>query len=341
MMIDRRTVLAAVGGLVMLGSGTGLAQSPQDWDKVIAGAKAEGKVVVYSAYVGPAHFKSIARAFEAKYGIPVEALEVRGSELRERIRAEQAANRFAADVIYSSESQIRLQERDEKVIAPRPVVPNLARLSARFNYPSPAAPTMIIPYGILINTGLVKPEEEPKRWTDLTDPRWKGKILADDTRAIGGGYLWFFASYEKLGPEFHEKMAAQDVKMTRDQRESQRRTARGEFAIYIPFILPDIFSLKGLPVKMIIPEEGVSYILYGNALLRNAPHPNAALLYIDFWLSEEAQLLIARDGHGVTIDGVAEKIPPDVKEIVGAKLMGTTDASRQNEMMAVAKKIYK
>jgi iron(III) transport system substrate-binding protein len=339
MMIDRRTVLA--GMLVMFATRTTSAQSPQDWDKVVAAAKAEGKVVVYSAYIGPPHLKAVTRAFEARYGIAVDTLEARGSELRERIRAEHAANRFAADVIYSSDGQIRLQERDEKVIAPRPELPGLARLSGKFNQASPVAPTTIIPYGILINTALVKPGEEPRRWTDLTDPRWKGKILADDTRAIGGGYLWFFASHEKFGPAFHEKMAAQDIKMTRDQRESQRRTARGEFAVYIPFILPDILGLKGLPVKMIIPEEGVAYILYGNALLNNAPHPNAARLYMDFWLSEDAQLLIARDGHGVTIDGVADRIPPDVKEIAGARLMGTTDSSRQNEMMAVAKRIYK
>src|SRR5262245_27225563 len=257
MSIGKRALLEAAGGLVFALTLSLAVQAQEDWSKIESAGKAEGKLIVYSAYVGAPSTKAVVQAFEAKYGITVEMLEVRGSEVRERVRAEQAAGRHNADVLYSSEGQVRLQENEEKVIAPRPALPNLKRVAANFSYPSPLAQTTVIPYGILVNTNLVKAEETPKSWIDLADAKWKGKILADDTRAIGGGYLWFFASYQKLGESFHEKMAAQDIKMTRDQRESQRRTARGEFAIYIPFILPDILSLKGLPVKMVIPSEGV------------------------------------------------------------------------------------
>ena len=100
---------------------------------------------------------------------------------------------------------------------------------------------------------------------------------------------------------------------TRDQRESHRRVARGEFPLYLPLTLPDMLTLKGLPVKAIIPPEGVPYVLYGNIVLKNAPHPNAAKLYIDFLQTREPQLVYARIGHGYVIDGIENEIPEDVR----------------------------
>jgi iron(III) transport system substrate-binding protein len=62
---------------------------------------------------------------------------------------------------------------------------------------------------------------------------------------------------------------------------------------------------------------------------------------MDFCLSEEGQLIYAREGHGATIKGVTEKVPAEVKDIVGAKLLGTSDSSRQDAMLALAKKLFK
>ena len=342
MRLKRRTVLATMLALLATPH-LAIAQSPDEWAKVAAAAKAEGKVVVYSAYVGAPSSRNVAKAFEARYGIAVELLEVRGSEIRERVRVEQAAGRHIGDVLYSSVGQVKLHEVDDKTVDALPKVPGLARLTRQFPPDTAFAPVMSIPYGILINTTLVKPADEPKSWADLADPKWKGKILSDDTRAIGGGYLMGFAMHDSplLGVAYLEQLAANKPVMTRDQRESQRRTARGEFAVYIPFILTDISQLKGLPVKHILPEEGLPYVLYGNAPLKGTTRPNAARLYIDFCLSEEAQLIYGREGHGVTTSGIVEKVPDDVKPILNAKLLGTSDSARQNQMLELARKIFK
>jgi iron(III) transport system substrate-binding protein len=202
---------------------------------------------------------------------------------------------------------------------------------------------MIITYGILANTQMVKPQDEPKSWADLTNPKWKGKILSDDTRAIGGGYLMFFATRNapSLGVKFHEELAKQNLVFTRDMRDAGRRVARGEYALYMPFIYTDILNLKGLPLKAIIPSEGSPYVLYGNVQMRNAPHPNAARLYMDFVLSEEAQTLWAKTGQPYTRKGLEDKLPPDLKAYATVKLLGTTDPDQQDEGLAMAKKIYK
>jgi iron(III) transport system substrate-binding protein len=327
--------------IAIAGFAHGALAQDEDWNKVIAEAKKEGKLVLYTAYVGQKSTKDIAAAFEKKYGISVEVLEGRASEIRERVRVEQSAGRYAADVMFTSEGQTKLYDREDKTVAPLPTTPARAGVKKQFHLQAPMAAVMSIPYGILINTNIVKPADEPKTWADVADPKWKGKILADDTRAVGGGYLWYFATYNALGEDYHNKVAANAPVFNRDQRESHRRVARGEYPLYLPMILPDMLSLKGLPVKAIVPPEGVPYVLYGNIVLKNAPHPNAAKLYVDFLQTREAQLFYAQTGHGYVIDGLEKDIPEDVRPISGVKLMGTTDPDKQNEMIELAKKIYK
>jgi len=330
---------------VLLGAASASAQATitsEDWNKIVAAGKSEGKVVYYTAHVGNPLQKAVLQAFTKRYGIAVESLEARASELRERTRVEQAAGRFFADVSFTSDGQAAVIDKDDHVFARHGLTPNAKGIRAPFKATDLFAPSMILNYGVLINTSLVKPQDEPKRWTDLTDPKWKGRILSDDTRAIGGGYLWFFTTmYQGLGETYHQAMAAQQLVFTRDQREAGRRVARGEFAMFIPFIFPDANNLKGLPVKVLPMAEGAPYVLYGAVLMRNAPHPNAALLLIDFMMSEEAELIWARGGHGFVREGIEEKVPAELRAYANPKLLGTSDWRRQDEGLAAAKRLYK
>ena len=312
-----------------------------DWQKVIAAAKAEGSLVLYTALVGAPSTKAIAKAFEARYGIPVQVFEARASEVRERIRTEQAAGRYLGDIMFNSENQAIILNVEDKSIVRHEPVPNGTGLDAPFKDDGLKSPVMTINYGLLLNDRLVPPGEEPKSWRDLTDPKWKGKILSDDMRAVGGGYVTFFVTEEKLGKAYHEALATQGIQFTREMREAGRRVARGEMAIYMPFMLSDIQNLKGLPVRAVVLAEGAPYVLYATALIKGAPHPNAARLYIDFVLSDEVQLIFARDGFGVVRRGVLDKVSPEARAIADVKLMGGSDPMRQNEMLDLARSIYK
>src|ERR1700744_5483171 len=130
--LRHRLVVALSAGLALLCASHPSSAEVADWDKVIAAAKAEGGLVLYTALVGMPSTKAIAKAFETKYGIPVRVLEARASELRERIRTEQSAGRFLGDVMFNSENQALLMSAEEKSIVAHEPVPNAAGLTEPF-----------------------------------------------------------------------------------------------------------------------------------------------------------------------------------------------------------------
>jgi iron(III) transport system substrate-binding protein len=187
---------------------------------------------------------------------------------------------------------------------------------------------------------MVKPEDEPKKWTDLLDPKWKDKILSDDTRPIGGGQTMFFVLQKTYGTPFHEKLAAQNLVFSRDLRNDARRVARGEYPLYIPQMFAMASDLKGLPVKALVMEEGVPYVPINFAQLKNAPHPNAARVFINHFLEQESQLQYANAWMTTVVKGMAEKANPDARPFVEPKLLGATTLEERIPMMELAKKIY-
>ncbi|MFI4998749.1 MAG: ABC transporter substrate-binding protein [Reyranellales bacterium] len=316
------------------------AQSDAEWQKVVDAAKKEGKVVVYTATVGSPYHKAMFKAFEEKYGIHVELLEARASEVRERVRIEQAAGRFAGDIHHNGSTTTWLMTKDGN-FQPHGPLPNLRNLEPPFEAEEMHFPSEVFSYGLLVNRNLVKPADEPKSWKDLLDPKWKGKILSDDMRALGGGAVFFVVMHNTFGQGYHDKLAAQKLVFSRDIPNMERRVARGEFPFYIPFGLQDLAQIKSLPVKAIVPAEGRPYIRFDLALLKNAPHPNAAQLLMNFWLEADSQLIFANGGYNPVVKGVVEKSGPDVRPLLATKALGTTIPEKQDAMLALAKQTYK
>jgi len=155
------TCLLVVIAFGMEGARPAVAQSSDDWNQVVAAAKKEGKVVVYSSYLSPTTNNPIAAAFEKKYGIHVDYLTARGTEIRERIRAEQASGRFLADVQHQALTLTIASENDDHTLQPLGPLPNAANMKedARQLGDDYQLPIFIINFSMLINTNLVKPAD--------------------------------------------------------------------------------------------------------------------------------------------------------------------------------------
>jgi iron(III) transport system substrate-binding protein len=331
-------VVAAMAVLWAMSLGA-VAQEADD-PALVAAAKQEGKLTFYTSFLGaPFHLAAI-KSFEKKYGITVELLDVRASELRERLRTEQAAGRFIGDVIQNGAATMIRSQRDGE-LQPHGGIANTKRLSPLQPATDVLVPSYILAYGILVNTTKVKAEDEPKSWKDLLSPAWKDKILCDDMRAIGGGQVMFSVLQDTFGRDYHEKLATQQPVFSRDVGNDERRVARGEYPMRIPQLFSNTTVLKGLPVKLVIPQEGVPYIRFDMALLRNAPHPNAARLFINHYLSDEVQLIYANAGLIPVVPTAEGAVKEEMRALTGAKLLGTTNVDTQDAMLALAKEIYK
>jgi iron(III) transport system substrate-binding protein len=331
--------LGAAFGLA-LGLSTAAVGQDADWAKVVAAAKGEGKLVIYNTAIGASYFDAILQAFEQKYGIEVQVVALRPSDLRERVRSEQAAGQFLGDVEQLGRATMIRQEQ-EGALQPHGIFPNLSTLRPEFEVKGTRVPGYVQAYGILVNTELVAPADRPKSWHDLLDPKWEGKILSDDVRALGGGQILFAATYDAFGRTFHEKLAKQKLVMGRDPHNDARRVARGEQSIYIPMRLADEANYRDLPVKVVVPAEGCPYVRIDLGVLRNAPHPNAARLFLNHFLEAESQLLYANHGLIPVVQGVIERTDEAYRAMAGTKLLGTVDPERQEAMIALANKLYK
>ncbi len=328
----------ALATFAFLAPGAGRATEPDV--ALVAAAKKDGKLVFYASFLGTKFHLEIIKGFERKYGIPVELLDVRASEMRERIRTEQTTGRFIGDIVQNGAATLLRQEREGE-LQPHGGVPNAANLIDGQSATDIRVPNYMLIYGVLVNTSLVKPEDEPKSWNDLADPKWKGKILSDDMRAIGGGQVMFSALADAMGKDYLRKLGSQEIAFSRDVGADERRVARGEYPLRIPQLVSNYLLLKGLPVKFVMPSEGAPYIRFDMAILKGAPHLAAAKLFMNYYLSEEAQLLYAQGGLVPLARGVIDKVDPALRALEQSKLMGTTDPDTQDSMLALARETFK
>lgn len=328
---------------VSFGLAGAAAAQDEDWDAVVAAAQEEGSVVVYNSQLGSPQFLSVIESFEDKYGIEVQSMDVRASELSERVRTEQSAGRYIGDVLMHSAGSIEILAQQQGVeYEHHGDVPNMANLRGDLLTQATDihVPGFLQVYGILVNTNLVAEEDEPTRWQDLADPKWKGKILSDDMRPLGSGGTMFVVLQKTFGREFNEKLALNEPVFSRDLRNDARRVARGEYPIYIPQMFAFANDLQELPVKVIVPEEGVPYVPIHFAILKNAPNPNAAKLFINHFLDVEQQTTYAEAWMAPVVEGVVEHLDEQSQRFAQAKLLGTRELDEYGPMMELATEIY-
>lgn len=291
----------------------------QSWDEIVAKAKQEGTVVVYSNLVGDPTLKAVAQ-FTKVYGIKVDVLEeplLKSANARARSRPQAA---FWRRHFYAS-------KRAGGVDRPRRQVLCFACADAEHKSAEERVQTRravraghehSLRHSHQYECGEAGGRAEDMGRYTIRNGRARS---SDDTRAIGGGYLIFATLNWPRSARRFMKSSRRTIPSSTGPC-ATIRAACGELPIYIPFIYTDIINLKGLPVKAIIPKEGSPYVTYGHVVNRNAPHPNAALVYIDYWMSEDVQMMWARTGMAIVRDGLAEKNTAEVRDMANTPLIG-------------------
>lgn len=281
-----------------------------DWEKTLSMGRQERSVVIYSTMSGDIR-QAISKSFNAKYGIELELVSARGTEVAEKIATLRRAGLFLADVFIggSTTPTTTLKPRgDLQPLKPLLVLPEVIDQKLWFGgglvftdkerqYVACPVLTTSNSYNSA-NTDLVK-EGEFASYKDLLNTKWKGKIIINDPTIAGAGSRWFAVVADQYtGLDYMRSLVNNAPAITRDQRLQVEGLARGKYSIAIgaqPDILVEFIKL-GAPVKKVVPGEG-AWLGGGPGLIayvNNAPHPNASKIFINWFMSKEGQTIYSR-----------------------------------------------
>ncbi len=329
-----------------------------EWEKTLAAAKREGQVTVYIK-VG---YNGVFPLFQKRFPeIKVVGVTGQSFQVTQRILAERRAHKHLADVFIQGVPFPYPQLYRAKHLAPiRPLLllPEVLDESAWYRghrYADPEGKYVFIFLSVTqrggahYNVNLVNPSEFKSLW-DFVKPKWKGKIEARDIRVAGpgSGAMRFFYHNPKLGPKFIRRLFGEtNVTLFRDFRQGPDWLAKGKFAIC--FFCSRIRKAKeqGLPVDSFRVDwkEGVGLVSHSGsmALMKNAPHPNAAKVFVNWILSREGQMELQRvlrdvqDAESRRIDIPKDGVLPEVRRMEGVEYLDLDGQSEWIQMGPILK----
>jgi iron(III) transport system substrate-binding protein len=277
-----------------------------EWEKTVEEAQKEGRVVVYFWQGG--NLEKAVQAFQKKYpDIRLATIGGRGSSFVVRITSEMRAGKYLADICICGVTSPYTVLYKNNVLEPMKLAFLLPEVSdesrwwqGKHHFQDPEGKYIFVYRGepagsrTFYNTNLARAGEFKSYW-DFLKPRWKGKMVAIDPMESAGGWRQLYYN-PQLGAEFVRRLFAEmHITFIRDDRQAVDWLATGKFAI--GFFLAGVPEGKaqGLPIDE-IPSENMkeAVTLYSGpngtiALLKQAPHPNAAKLFINWFLSREGQ----------------------------------------------------
>jgi iron(III) transport system substrate-binding protein len=260
--------------------------------ELIEAARREAKLILYSSMDLPVGEK-LGKAFETRYpGIAVQ-IERSGSErLFQRVAQEFGSHIHAADLINSSDASHFIPWKKSGWLAPF-VSEDIARyFPAEHRDPDGMfATTRIWLSSIAYNTKLVKPEDAPKSFADLLDPKWAGKMVKGHPAYSGTIMTATFQMVRELGWDYFEKLSKQRVMQVQSSTDPPKKLSLGERAVMADGNEYGVVLLKeaGQPVEPVYPAEGTPTISGPTGIFATAPHPNAARLFQAWLHTRETQ----------------------------------------------------
>ena len=267
---------------------------PDRLERLIEGAKKEGSLALYTSRVAE-DTTPVIDAFTRKYGVDVQVWRASNRQVLQRVVQERRAGRCAVDVVSSGTPVLEPMQREQLLQAVRS--PTIAELM----------PQALRPHGEWVgisvniisaayNTNLVRSDEVPKRYDDLKDPRWKGRLAID-----GDDVDWFAAVVDKLGEEaglrlFRDIVRTNGVSLRTGHTLLTNMVAAGEvpLALTVYSYKPEQLSRAGAPIRALYLPPVVAFTT-GVSVTRCATRPNAAVLFHEFMLRDGQEILARRD----------------------------------------------
>jgi ABC-type Fe3+ transport system substrate-binding protein len=332
----RMTAASVVVALAFAVHASAQSSSQAEWEKILAAAKKEGKVVV--GIPPNADLRAqIGERFKRKFGIEMEAAAARGAQNASRIISESKGGvKFFDAVITGSGSALTvlhagfLEPLEPYMVLPEVRDPknwwgghvwedNVTNKRSLYSFIAEADTG-----GLWYNTGLVKPAEVSS-FDDLLSSKWKKQIGLNDPRIGGSGQsLWSFL-WEIKGEEYLKKLVQQEMFLSRNMRQIADALARGTLALSIGIGISEFepHLNAGLPVKELPkPKEGLpaSSAFGVVGVVKDPPHPNAAKVFLNWLLSKEGQ-----EFYGKAMESSTRRLDVDTRWLLALGVRAAKD----------------
>jgi iron(III) transport system substrate-binding protein len=269
-------------------------EAPDRMPKLAAEAKREGALSLYTSRVAE-DTAPLIDAFTKKYGIGVQVWRASNQNIIQRAVAESRAGRCPADVISSGTPALEPLYREQLLqpvksstsgeLMPQALRPHGAWVGVSVNIIAGA-----------YNTNLVKPQDVPKSYDDLKNPKWKGR-LAIEAEDVD----WFAALLGKLGEDkgvalFRDIVRSNGISTRTGHTLLANMVAAGDvpLAMTVYSYKPEQLTRVGAPIQTLYLPPLIA-LATGVAVTRCAPHPNAAVLFYEFMLRDGQEILAKRD----------------------------------------------
>ncbi len=278
--------------------------------RLTAEAKKQREVVMYTS-LNLKDSVPLTEAFEKKTGLKVQLWRASSEKVLQRAVTEARAGRHSCDILETNGPEMEAMYREKLMEEfysphfkdlPAAAFPRHRHYVAdRFNF-----------FTIGYNTNLVKPEEVPASYEDLVHPRWAGRVGLE-----GSDVDWFGAVVKSMGEEkglaFFRKLAEAKPQIRTGHTLMAELVASGEIPLAATLYNHNVERLivKGAPVKWkaIHPTFGRPNAI---GVARRAPHPHAAMIFVDFMLSKEGQTILKERNRvpaSLSVDTHLNKFP--------------------------------
>jgi len=276
-------------------------KAPERQKMLVEGAKKEGKLLWYSTLIVNQVVRPIKAAFEKEYPfVQVEFFRSNSEGVVRRMLAEYQAKRYDVDIVDGTVSPTMVHRAG---YLQRFYSPYLADYPDELKDADGFWGTTNLYFMTLgYNTRNVKPNELPKSYQDLLNPRWKGQMMWSTSRGSGAP-IFIGNVLQSMGKEagnaYLQKLRSQNIaKTTASNRQVLDLVIAGEYPIGVHIFNHHAYisKTKGAPVDW-QPIEPVTGTENTVGLAKNTPHPHAAMLFLDFVLSEKGQKVFQQSNY--------------------------------------------
>jgi iron(III) transport system substrate-binding protein len=289
MPIDRRSFLAGSASALM---GLRPATAQADYiAELYAKAKDEGEVTWYIGYWPSDRAEKHSAIFTKAFpGVRVNVVRATAQVAYQRLSQDIQAGAANCDVFASTDMGQYVSLKERGLLLPyRPR--SIEQIDPRFQGVDPDDAYQIVnatTVDLAYNINKVKPDQAPKSWKEFIDPKWKGQSVVGHPGFSGFVGTWVVQMNKLYGWDYFEELAKLKPHVGRSIIDTVTVLVSGERSIGAsPSALALRNATQGNPVAVAYPEEGSVLMISGSAIMKNAKHPNAAKLFMEFLYSAE------------------------------------------------------